>query len=197
MEKKNDRREFIKRAGAGVATIAASASRNLFASGAPASTTTGLQPLPASSASRILGANDRINIGFVGCGGRMNTHIDYIVHRAKEKGDVQAVAVNDIYERNKKEARERSGVAEKDVHHQYEELCARKDIDVVVVSSPDHWHHNHALEALRNGKDVYLEKPMTYTVDEAKNLADYVKANKRILQVGSQYTSLDHFHKAR
>ena len=53
------------------------------------------------------------------------------------------------------------------------------------------------MEALRNGKDVYLEKPMTYTVDEAKDIADAVKASGRVLQVGSQYTSMDHFHKAR
>ncbi len=150
----------------------------------------------STTASPALGANDRLNVGFVGCGGRMNTHIDYVVRRAKEKGDVQAVAVCDIYDRRKQLARERAAVDEKSVHHDFRELCARKDIDVVVIASPDHWHHAHAMAALRAGKDVYLEKPFTYTIDEAKEIAELVKTNKRVLQVGSQYTSFDHFHKA-
>ena len=74
---------------------------------------------------------------------------------------------------------------------------SRPDIDVVVVSSPDHWHHAHALAALKAGKDVYLEKPMTYTVDEAKDITEAVKAGGRVLQVGSPYASMDHFWKAR
>jgi predicted dehydrogenase len=145
----------------------------------------------------VLGANDRINVGFVGCGGRMGTHIGYLVRRAKEQGDVQLLAVSDIYEKRKQQARERTGVDEKAVYHDYRELCARGDIDVVVIASPDHWHHQHAMAALKNGKDVYLEKPMTYTIEEAKELAEAVRASKRVLQVGSQYTSMDHFHKAK
>src|SRR6188474_2880181 len=94
-------------------------------------------------------------------------------------------------------AREATGVDERSVYHDYREICARPDVDVVVIASPDHWHHPQAMEALRQGKDVYLEKPMTYTVDEAKDIADAVKASGRVLQVGSQYTSMDHFHKAR
>src|SRR5690606_35919232 len=153
--------------------------------------------VPYTAKSRILGANDRINVGFVGCGGRMNSHITRIVNRAKEKGDVQAVAVNDIWDKRKAAARERTGVDERSVYHDYRELAARPDIDAVVISSPDHWHFDHTMAALEAGKDVYLEKPMTYTVNEAKKIAEYVAANGRVLQVGSQYTSLDHFHKAR
>ena len=110
---------------------------------------------------------------------------------------MQAVAVNDIWDKRKERARTATGVDERSVYHDYRELCARPDIDVVVIASPDHWHHAQTMEALRNGKDVYLEKPMTYTVDEAKDIADAVKASGRVLQVGSQYTSMDHFHKAR
>jgi predicted dehydrogenase len=179
------RRDFIRTVGAG--TVAAA-----FAS-SPASPHAAT--LPARS--RILGANDRINVGFVGCGGRMRAHIDRIVNRAKERGDVQAVAVNDIWEKRKRLARERAGVDEKAVHHDYRELIARPDVDAVVISSPDHWHHAHAMAALEAGKDVYLEKPMTYTVKEAADIAQAVKAGGRILQVGSQYCSLDHFWKAK
>jgi predicted dehydrogenase len=88
-------------------------------------------------------------------------------------------------------------VDERSVYHDYRELCARSDVDVVVIASPDHWHHAQTMDALRSGKDVYLEKPMTYTVDEAKEIADTVKATGRVLQVGSQYTSMDHFWKAQ
>jgi predicted dehydrogenase len=184
---RKSRRDFLKQAGASAAAIttlaqttaAQSKTRHVFASG------------------RVLGANDRINLGFVGCGGRMGSHIRYLVSRAKEKGDVQLVAVNDIYEKRKQQARELAGVDEKSVYHDYRELCARKDIDAVVIASPDHWHHLHSMEALKQGKDVYLEKPMTYTIEEAREIAEAVRMSKRILQVGSQYTSMEHFWKAK
>ncbi|HEV3486367.1 MAG TPA: Gfo/Idh/MocA family oxidoreductase, partial [Vicinamibacterales bacterium] len=161
------RREFMKQVTAGA--IAA------------AGTVAGADKVVAThqARTRVLGANDRINVGFVGCGGRMNTHIRRVMERSREKGDVQAVAVNDIWDKRKQRARETTGVDEKSVYHDYRELCARPDIDVVVISSPDHWHYLHAMEALENGKDVYLEKPMTYTVDEARQIADAVQAGGR------------------
>ena len=152
---------------------------------------------PAVSKGRVIGANDRINVGFVGCGGRMNAHIRRVMERNKERGDVQAVAVNDIWDKRKQRAREATGVDQRSVYHDYREVCARPDVDVVVIASPDHWHHLQTLDALRNGKDVYLEKPMTYTVDEAREVAEAVKSSGRVLQVGSQYTSMDHFWKAK
>lgn len=188
MTDRTSRRDFIRQVGAGaVAATGAVAGGRAEAARAT----------PAVSQGRVLGANDRINVGFVGCGGRMNAHIRRVMERNKERGDVQAVAVNDIWDKRKQRAREATGVDEKSVYHDYRELCARKDIDAVVISSPDHWHHLHTMEALRHGKDVYLEKPMTYTVDEAREIAEAVKAGGRILQVGSQYTSMDHFWKAR
>ena len=182
----NTRRDFIKQVTAG-AVAAAGATKSLGAS---------TQNVTRARA-RIIGANDRINVGFVGCGGRMNAHIRRVMERSKERGDVQAVAVNDIWDKRKERARQATGVDERSVYHDYRELCARPDIDVVVISSPDHWHHLHTMEALRNGKDVYLEKPMTYTIEEAREIADAVQAGGRVLQVGSQYTSMDHFWKAK
>jgi predicted dehydrogenase len=179
------RRDFIKQVGAG-AVAAAAVTSDLHA-----------RQSTAPARSRAIGANDRINVGFVGCGGRMNAHIRRIMERVTESGDVQAVAVNDIWDKRKQRAREATGVDERSVYHDYRELCARPDVDVVVIASPDHWHHAQTMEALRQGKDVYLEKPMTYTVDEAKEIADAVKASGRVLQVGSQYTSMDHFWKAK
>lgn len=184
------RRDFLKQAGAGTAAITAG---GVLGSVASAQSKRRYVFAPG----RVLGANDRINIGFVGCGGRMMTHINHTMKRSAEKGDVVAVAVNDIYDRHKKRAQEATKVADNAVYHDYRELCARKDIDVIVIASPDHWHHLHAIEALQNGKDVYLEKPMTYTIEEAKDIAEAVKKSGRVLQVGSQYTSMEHFHKAK
>ncbi len=187
MSQSSSRREFIRQVGAGAAALGTGL-------GAAAST----QARPASLATgRVRGANDRLNVGFVGCGGRMNSHIRHIVARSKDRGDVMAVAVNDIWDKRKKAAQEATGVDAASVYHDYRELCERSDVDIVVISSPDHWHHAHAMAALKAGKDVYLEKPMTYTVDEAKQVAETVKASGRVLQVGSQYASMDHFWKAR
>lgn len=191
MTRRDDRtrREFIRQVGAGAVAAAGSVA---VATGAGAA-----RPVTAMARGRVIGANDRINVGFVGCGGRMNAHIRRVMERNKERGDVQAVAVNDIWDKRKARAREATGVDERAVHHDYRELCARADVDAIVISSPDHWHHLHTMEALRRGKDVYLEKPMTYTVEEAKEIAETVQAGGRILQVGSQYTSMDHFWKAK
>ena len=172
MTKQNEttRRDFIKQVGAGAVAVAGTVAGG-----------TASRPrarLPAMAKGRVIGANDRINVGFVGCGGRMNTHIRRVMERNKERGDVQAVAVNDIWDKRKQRAREATGVDERSVHHDYREVCARPDVDVVVIASPDHWHHLHTMEALRNGKDVYLEKPMTYTVDEAREIADAVQGER-------------------
>jgi predicted dehydrogenase len=183
------RRDFIKQVGAGAVAAAGTVAGGRSVEAA--------RQTRAAARGRVIGANDRINVGFVGCGGRMNTHIRRIMERSKDRSDVQAVAVNDIWDKRKERARAATSVDERSVHHDYRELCARPDVDVVVISSPDHWHHAHAMEALRNGKDVYLEKPMTYTLDEAREIAETVKAGGRILQVGSQYTSMDHFWKAK
>ena len=187
MSQSSSRREFIKQVGVGAAAIGTGLSATRPADARPHTFATG----------RVRGANDRLNVGFVGCGGRMNSHIRHLVARSKEKGDVMPVAVNDIWDKRKAAAQAATGVDAASVYHDYRELCDRSDIDLVVISSPDHWHHAHALAALKAGKDVYLEKPMTYTVDEAKEIAEAVKASGRVLQVGSQYASMDHFWKAR
>jgi predicted dehydrogenase len=180
------RRQFIRQVGA------VAAAGTVAAAGAQTAAQT-----TVAAKGRVIGANDRINVGFIGCGGRMNAHIRRVMERNKERADVQAVAVNDIWDKRKQRAREATGVDERSVYHDYREVCARSDVDVVVIASPDHWHHAQTMDALRSGKDVYLEKPMTYTVDEAKEIAETVKATGRVLQVGSQYTSMDHFWKAK
>src|SRR5688572_23900018 len=109
--KSTTRRDFIMQVGAG--TVAASAAPRLAASSRP-----------VMQAGRVIGANDRINVGFVGCGGRMNTHIRRVMERQKAGADVQAVAVNDIWDKRKQRARDATGVDERAVHHDYRDLCA-------------------------------------------------------------------------
>ncbi|HYE72826.1 MAG TPA: Gfo/Idh/MocA family oxidoreductase, partial [Blastocatellia bacterium] len=103
--------------------------------------------------------------------------------------------VCDVYRKrvNKAQGISKAGFATLD----YRELLARKDVDAVIIATPDHWHAPIAIEALKAGKDVYLEKPMTRTVEEAKKVYEAVKATGRIMQVGSNTTSSDQWWKAR
>lgn len=151
----------------------------------------------AASANRVIGANDRINIGFIGVGGRGRGHLRRIHARSQEQADVQIVAVCDIYTKRKERARLMAKLAPKDVHHDYRELLSREDVDAVYISSPDHWHAPMTFDALDSGKDVYLEKPMTYTLHEAQEVAKRVRLHKRVLQVGSQHLSEQRYHRAR
>ncbi|MGH8638916.1 MAG: twin-arginine translocation signal domain-containing protein, partial [Burkholderiales bacterium] len=110
------RREFIRQVGVGAVAAAGTAAANgrLEAS----------RQAPTVTKARVIGANDRINVGFVGCGGRMNAHIRRVMERNKARGDVQAVAVNDIWDKRKQRAREATGVDERAVHHDHREVCA-------------------------------------------------------------------------
>jgi predicted dehydrogenase len=143
--------------------------------------------------SRVLGANDRINVGVIGVGGR-GFYVAREFVRAGEKENAQILAVCDVYEKRKAKAAE---AYKSQGYLDYREVLNRNDIDAVIVATPDHWHATIALEAMDRGKDVYLEKPMCHTIDEAKKLVDTVRETKRVLQVGSQTTSGDQWHKAK
>jgi len=154
----------------------------------------------AKSASRVLGANDRINVAVIGNGGRGG----YVGRKFSEVGAAngdkcQIVAVCDCYQRRITKAKE--FYAEKykpvDGYLDYREVLNRADVDAVIVATPDHWHAPIALAAMDAGKDVYLEKPMCHTIEEAKKLSETVKETKRVLQVGSQTTSADQWAKAK
>src|SRR5262249_27556188 len=195
MAKKSTRREFIARAAAGAAALSASGS--LISAKAEERLEEMINSRQAPATGRVLGANDRVNFGFIGMGGRMGEHTSYIANRQKNQGDAQAVAICDIYEKNKKRGQAQTKVSDKDIHHDYHELCARKDIDAVVIATPDRGQQRHVMEALNNGKPVHLEKPMPYTIEEARDLAHKVKATGLQLQVGSQHLSDIQHWKAR
>jgi predicted dehydrogenase len=107
------------------------------------------------------------------------------------------LAASEIYTKRKERAKTLLNLADKDIHHDYKELIARPDIDAVVIATPDHWHFRMAMDALLAGKDVYLEKPMTYKIEEAKVLAEHVKSSGRVMQIGSQYATETQTFKAR
>ena len=174
-----NRREFVTSA-VGVSSAAA------MASSAAAAT-------PA--AGRVLGSNDRINVGFIGVGGRGSSLLRLVLRMAEEREDIRVTAVCDVYEKRKRLAQERSGAEFATLD--YREVLARPDVDAVVVATPDHWHGQIALDALDRGKDVYLEKPMCHTIEEARKVAEKVKQTKGVLQVGSQTTSARQWWKAR
>ena len=146
-----------------------------------------------SATSRVLGANDRINVGIIGVGGMGFGHVKML----KPRTDIRITAISDIYTSRKQRARDFLGLADKDIHHEYKDLLARSDVDAVFVVTPDHWHYRMAMDALDAGKDVYVQKPMAHRIEEAKSMAERVKKTGRVLQVGSQYASEPQYRRAR
>ncbi len=149
----------------------------------------------AAGRGRILGANDRINVGMIGLGGRGSWLLELVQKRQAAKQDVQIVALAEVYQKRLNKAGSKVDGAKTYTHHQ--ELLARSDIDAVFIATPDHWHAPITLDALSRGKDVYVEKPMTHTVEEAAVVARKVKETHRVLQVGVQGTSWTRWHKIR
>ncbi len=145
---------------------------------------------------RVLGANDRINIGMIGVGGMGYGHLTSL-QRLEAAGDINAsvVAACDIYEPRKERAKKAIGDAAK-IYHNYQDLLADKDIDVVFISTPEHWHHRQAVDAMSAGLDVYLEKPITRYLEDAFEVVATAKRTGRVLQIGAQYASQPKWQKA-
>src|SRR5215472_784508 len=129
--------------------------------------------LTALASTKVLGANDTVRIGVIGAGGRMNSLLDC----ADKVEQCEIVAVSDVYGPHRDAVKERShGTAT--THVDYHEVLDNKDIDAVIIASPDHWHVRMAVDALAAGKDVYLEKPVTHTIEEGAVLINAVRASK-------------------
>ncbi len=170
--------------------------RDFLAGAATAAATLGASPT-ARSASRVLGTGDRIRVGIIGVGGMGFGHLRSFVRQSEETRDIQVVAASDIYTRCKERAKAVAGLQDKDVHRDYRDLLARSDVDAVLIATPDHWHARMAIDAMAAGKDVYLQKPMTLTIDEARQVAQAAVQHKRVLQIGSQHVSDPRCHKTR
>ncbi len=137
-------------------------------------------------------ANQKIRLGLIGAGGMGSGDTQY----ALSLPDVELTAVADIYSGRLERAKQRWG-ANLFATRDYREVLARKDVDAVIVATPDHWHSRITIEALEAGKDVYCEKPMVHRVGEGLKVVEAQKRTGRILQIGSQYVSSLVFEKAR
>lgn len=147
--------------------------------------------LTALAATRVLGANDTLRVGVIGAGGRMN----YLIECADKVGGYQLVAVSDVYGPRRDAVKQRFPVGAVTTHVDYREVLEQQ-IDAVLIAAPDHWHVRMAVNALAAGKDVYLEKPVTHTIEEGAILTRAVRSGKQILQCGMQQRSWSHFRDA-
>jgi predicted dehydrogenase len=154
---------------------------------------TGAAALSALNVSRAAGANDRIRIGIIGVGGMGSGHLGSLMKKA-EAENIQVVAVSDVYQRRLTRAKD---ACKGDGYLDYRKLLERKDIDAVLIATPDHWHAKISIEAMDSGKHVYCEKPMTHTVEQAIQVRDAVKRFKGVFQVGPNATASDSYWKAR
>jgi predicted dehydrogenase len=172
-QSKVNRRRFLKTSAAGTAALS----------------------LSAASAARVYGANERIGVAFLGTGGRCQAHIGVVCKMRDEKKGVEPVAVCDVWDGNKEVGRgrnfsaERCGLNTSDATHvakDYRKVLELKEVDVVCIAAPDHWHAKMSIDAAASGKDVYCEKPMTKSIEEANAVVDAMKKYNRVMTVGVQ-----------
>lgn len=162
------------------------ASLGLVLNGRAITVVPSLLPKPA-------GPNDRVNLGFIGFGIRGNI----LLEAAKETQQANLLEVCDCYRGHLERATERTEGKISTNFAQYKKLLDRKDIDAVIVATPDHWHKQIVLDALDAGKDVYIEKPMTYTIQDGPAIIQAAREHKRMVQVGSQWVSSEQHRAAR
>jgi predicted dehydrogenase len=174
--KRPSRREFLQTAAAG--TLAASVPETLRAQTAP-----GQRDVPP---------NERLQIALIGAGGQGMSD----TRTALRVPGVELTAVADIYDGRLVRSKELWG-AQLFTTRDHREVLTRAEIDAVIIATPDHWHARIATDAMKAGKDVYVEKPMVQRVDEGLGLIDVAQKSNRILQVGSQRVSSIIYAKAR
>jgi predicted dehydrogenase len=158
-----------------------------------ASTTTATI-LTAGSYNKILGANDRLRIGIIGCGGlATGAHIPSLL-RMKDSDNVEITAVCDVYENRLNQAATATGGKP---FKEYRTLLEQKDVDYVTIVTPEHQHARMTLDAADAGKHIYCEKPMTWSIDEAKKVVRKIEQTKLKMQVGVQGMSDDSYETAQ
>jgi predicted dehydrogenase len=133
----------------------------------------------AASYGRVLGANDRVRLGFIGLGNRGDQVLDAFL----EHKDHEVVAICDLYEPYLDFAAKKIGTNPKPFKD-YRAVLGIKDVDAVVISTPDHWHALQTIEACQAGKDVYCEKPLSLVVSEGRKMVNAVRKHERVSQVG-------------
>ncbi len=145
----------------------------------------------ALSYSRILGANDRVGVGYIGVGNRGDQVHDAFL----EHGDQQTVAICDLRDDYMDFAVRKSRATPKK-YKDYKKLLEDKSVDAVVIATPDHWHALMFVDACNAGKDVYVEKPLSLTVAEGRKMVDTAERLKRVVQVGTNRRSWKTYREA-
>jgi predicted dehydrogenase len=170
MNEQINRRDFIKKAAVSTAGI------SLAMSGA--------------GARNVLGANDKIRLGLIGCGRQGRDNMGHFIRQG-----VEVAAVCDVYEPNLQKGLSDAGGKAKALKD-FRQVLDDKDIDVVIVATPDHWHALPTIMACQAGKDVYVEKPICVAIEEGKKMVEAARKYKRVVQVGLWQRSNLHFQKA-
>lgn len=147
--------------------------------------------MTAASYSRVLGANDAVNLGVIGLGDRGSGDMGQF----QRYPSVRVRALCDIY--GPKLAAAKAKAPEAQTFADYRKLLETKDLDAVLIATPDHWHKDIAIGALQSDRDVYVEKPLTRTVDEGPLIVKAARENNRICQVGMQQRSAKHYLQAK
>lgn len=168
--------------------------------------TAAITGFPAIVPSRVFGKHapsNRINVGAIGAGRISRSHdmpgvwkydtaqIMSVCDLDQKRANDGKVLVNDFY--SKKFGKPYDGVK---VYHDYREMLDNKDVDAVIISTPDHWHALIAIDAAKAKKDIYMQKPASLTISEGRTMSDAVRKSKRIFQVGSQQRSSPQFRYA-
>lgn len=178
-EHQNSRREFIKQASIGAGIVGLSA-----------------MGFSAKSYSKIIGANDRVRVGIVGFSNRFKSSLFPAFMNHAKAQNFEFVAVSDLWNRRRDEAyayaKEKAGI-EIAKYRNNDELFPRTDVDAVIISTADFQHALIAADAVRHGKDVYVEKPLAETLEDAKVVRKAVEETGKILQVGSQRRSAPNY----
>jgi len=151
----------------------------------------GAASLTAASYSRVLGANDKILLGVIGCGDR-GLHD---MSQFQQNPAVVVAAVCDIHGVQVDKARQQAPRARDFKDHR--SLLELKEVNAVLIATPDHWHAQNAIDALNAGKDVYVEKPLTLKIEEGPEIVKAARVNQRICQVGMQQRSGKHYLQAK
>jgi predicted dehydrogenase len=147
--------------------------------------------MTAASYSRVLGANEAVRLGVIGCGGRGR----HVMGVFQANPTVRVSAVCDIYGDRIDRARQTATEAKSFYDHR--KLLEHPELDAVLIATPDHWHAATAIDALNAGKDLYVEKPLTLTIEEGPAIVKAARVNDRICQVGMQQRSGQHYIQAR
>lgn len=145
--------------------------------------------------SGVLGANEKIRTGHIGVGGMGTANLRYILAR----GDMEPIAICDLWPPHRDRAVQivqEAGLPKPSVHVYFEEVIANKDVDAVVISTPDHWHAIPTLMAADAGKDVFCEKPLATTIEEGRAMVEAVRRHDIVFQAGTQQRSAAHFQEA-